>query len=192
MPETPLTRRQKLTIRIFEDAYMDLLEEHDAKDITIVMLCEAADMNRTTFYRRYIDIEDFRSQMTETLFQQIFSVLTEETSRAPRKKLLYALNVTAKNKRLLHHLLCDSSSNSAEKLLEKNLTIWYDATLGTKCTPDEAALCYAYLCGGIAQVWMQWIESNCKTPKEKVAQILEEIINCYYNMMGSGFILKNP
>ena len=83
MPETPLTRRQKLTIRIFEDAYMDLLEEHDAKDITIVMLCEAADMNRTTFYRRYIDIEDFRSQMTETLFQQIFSVLTEETSRAP-------------------------------------------------------------------------------------------------------------
>lgn len=65
-----------------------------------------------------------------------------------------------------------------------------DSVLGTGCTEDEADLCYSYLCGGIARLWVRWIASGCMVSKEKVALTIEEILKWYYNMMSSGFIIQ--
>ena len=125
MPEGELTRRQKVTIRMLQEAYVDLLEQHKAEEISIVMLCQEADVNRTTFYRYFLDLEDFRTKTVESLFSEIFAILgkAEEKQTSSRKKILYALNVTMKNKRLLRHLLSDSRSNLAERLLEEKMTL---------------------------------------------------------------------
>ena len=95
-----------------------------------------------------------------------------------------------KNKRLLRHLLGDSRSNLAERLLEEKMTLLRDSVLGTGCTEDEADLCYSYLCGSLARLWVRWIASGCKVPKEKVALTIEEILNWYYSIMSSGFITR--
>lgn len=72
MEDKKRTRRQQMTIRMLREAYVDLVKEMDPKDITIVRLCSAADVNRTTFYRYFEDIEDFSADMAKDLFDQIF------------------------------------------------------------------------------------------------------------------------
>ena len=193
MEEKKLTRRQQITIQMLREAYVDLLKESDAKDITIVRLCEAADVNRTTFYRYYLDLEEFVSAMSTELFYQIFSVLdiAESKSLVPRKKILQALNITLKNKKLFQHLLRDSHTGFVEKAMEEKLTLIKASVMGTGCTEGQGEICYSYLCGGLAGIWSKWVAQNCSTPKEQVAQIIEQFITSYYITLGNGFLIEN-
>ena len=194
MEEKKLTRRQQITIQMLREAYVDLLKESDAKDITIVRLCEAADVNRTTFYRYYVDLEEFVSAMSTELFYQIFSVLdlAESKNLVPRKKILQALNITIKNKKLFQHLLQDSHNGFVEKAMEEKLTLIKASVMGTGCTEGQGEICYSYLCGGLAGIWAKWVAQNCSTPKEQVAQIIEQFIVSYYNTLSNGFLLEKP
>ena len=194
MPEEKLTRRQLYTVHILQETYIDLLKKKPAHEISIVELCEQADINRTTFYRYYKDLDDLGEKMTEELFQQIFSILNAapQPGVSAQKQILQALNATLKNRKLCRHLLSDSHSDLAEKILEENLTLIKATVLSTGCTPEEGDLFYSYLCGGLARLWVNWINSNFKTPKEKVALIIEEIIVRYYEMLEGGFLLREP
>lgn len=191
METNKLTRRQKYTVRVIQEAYLELVEEKPASEITITELCEQADVNRTTFYRYYKDLEDLGDQMSLDLFGQIFAVLAEEQREGTaREQITKALNATLKNRKLCRHLLLDSHSDTAERALEEHLTLLLDTILSTGCTKAEAQLCYGYICGGLARLWISWIAGNFKTPKAKVAIIVEALINSYYEALSSGFILK--
>lgn len=192
MSEKKLTRRQQITIQMLREAYVDLMKEVDAKDITIVMLCERADVNRTTFYRYYIDLDEFVNAMSTELFYQIFSVLdiAESATINPRKKILQALNITIRNKKLFLHLLRDSNSGFVQRAMEEKLTLIKASVMGTGCTEGQGEICYSYLCGGLAGIWAKWVAQNCSTPKEQVAQIIEQFITSYYVTLGSGFLTE--
>lgn len=194
MPDEKLTRRQLYTVHTLQETYIDLLKKKPAHEISIVELCEQADINRTTFYRYYQDLDDLAEKMTEELFQQIFSILNAapQPGMSAQKQILQALNATLRNRKLCHHLLSESHSDLAEKILEENLTLMKATVLSTGCTPEEGDLIYSYLCGGLARLWVNWINSNFKTPKEKVALMIEEIIVRYYEMLEGGFLLKEP
>lgn len=194
MAEQSLSRRQQYTIRMLQETYIDLLQNNNASDISVVDLCMHADINRTTFYRYFKDLNDLSDQMRKDLFHQIFSILGQAGTgkESAQKQILQALNATLKNRKLCRHLLSDSHSDLAEKALEENLTLIKATVLSTGCTPQEGDLIYSYLCGGLARLWVNWINSNFKTPKEKVALMIEEIIVRYYEMLENGFILKEP
>lgn len=195
MEKQKLTRRQQYTVNMLREAYSDLLLELPADKITIVQICERADINRTTFYRYYTDIEDLRDQAIEELFKQIFDVLnfhSESGLGSAQDKILKALNVTVKNRKLCRHLLCENQTNLAERVLEENLHVFKHTILSTGCSEAEAQLCYSYLCGGLAKLWVNWIESDFAVPKKKVALTIEQIIQSYFTLLENGFILQQP
>lgn len=190
-----LSRRQQYTVKILQETYIDMLKEKTSGSISVVELCGAAEVNRTTFYRYFTDIEDLKSYMISDLFNQIFSplnALPTDASHSSQKRILQALNATIKNRKLCRHLLSESHTDLAEQSLEKNITVIRDTILSTGCTEADADLCYGYICGGLARLWITWIDSDFKTPKEKVALMIEEFIMGFYNLMSNGFILKNP
>ncbi|MBO7404426.1 MAG: TetR/AcrR family transcriptional regulator, partial [Clostridia bacterium] len=75
MDKKNMNRRQRMTVRLLEEAYLELLTEK--REANVAVLCEQADVNRTTFYRYFRDIEDLSEQMTAGLFDEIFSALDE-------------------------------------------------------------------------------------------------------------------
>lgn len=194
MENRTLSRRQRYTVEALQDAYMDLLNIKPFNQITIIELCELADINRTTFYRYYKDMDDLREQTIADLFQQIFSVLRlhkESQLISARAQILKALNITIKKRKVCRQLLCNQT-DMAEQALETNLTLIKDTIMSTGCNEDEGMLCYSYICGGLARLWIRWIEQDFATPKEKVALMIEEMLISYYNMMENGFILLQP
>lgn len=186
MEERKLTRRQKYTINMLQEAYVDLLQESADGNVSVVELCQRADVNRSTFYYYYTDIEDLKDRTISYIFQQIFEVLHNVKKDNPgdaHQQIRNALNITIKNKKLCRQLLCDSRAELVAKALEDNLSLfWYDI-LSTGCTDAIAKLSYSYFCGGLARLWIGWIESDCATPIDELAVLIEKIIVHYYTML---------
>lgn len=197
------SRQRQYILHALQDAYLELLQEIPADKISIVQLCARAEVNRTTFYRHYTSISDLREKLIENLFRQIFEVLEDypidkaliENSLGPRitrRQSLRALNATIKNRKLCKQLLCVEHTDLAVKALEENLLLFQATIRSTGCTEAEADLCYGYICGGLANLWIHWVASDFAAPKEKVAQIMEAIITDYYGLLSNGFLLQDP
>lgn len=50
--------RYKISSEKIETAFLSLLTKHSYEDISISQICQAADINRSTFYAHYDDIND--------------------------------------------------------------------------------------------------------------------------------------
>ena len=187
-----MSRRQRMTIRLLEEAYLELLDEEG--EVTVAALCDRADVNRTTFYRYFSDMEAFAEQMRSALFSKFFSLLdgieldTPAFSRdLSRRKILEALEITEKNEKLCRVLLVDGSSDLAVRSLEEHLTLLRD-TARAGCGEEEADLCYAAVCGAIARLWVRWIDGRFSVPKEKMVLLIEGILLRFYDLVGSGIL----
>ncbi len=187
-----MSRRQRMTIRLLEEAYLELLDEEG--EVTVAALCDRADVNRTTFYRYFTDMDDFAEQTRSALFSKFFSLLdgieldTPAFSRdLSRRKILEALQITEKNEKLCRILLVDGSSDLAVRSLEEHLTLLRD-TARAGCGEEEADLCYAAICGAIARLWVRWIDGRFSVPKEKMVLLIEGILLRFYDLVGSGIL----
>ena len=187
-----MSRRQRMTIRLLEEAYLELLDE--GTETTVAAVCDRADVNRTTFYRYFSDMEAFTEEMRSALFSKFFSLLdgieldTPAFSRdLSRRKILEALEITEKNEKLCRILLVDGSSDLAVRSLEEHLTLLRD-TARAGCGEDEADLCYAAVCGAIARLWVRWIDGRFSVPKEKMVLLIEGILLRFYDLVGSGIL----
>ena len=183
-----LTRRQKYTMRVLQEAYVELLQESADGDVSVVDLCHRADVNRSTFYYYYKDMEDFKDRTISYIFQQIFAVLhnvKEDVASDPQLQIRKALNITLENQNLCSQLLCESRVELVCKALEENLILFWNDILTTTCSPEIAKLSYNYFCGGLARVWINWIESDYAADVDEVAVLIERIIVHYYAMLGT-------
>ena len=187
-----MSRRQRMTIRLLEEAYLELLDGEG--EVTVAALCERADVNRTTFYRYFPDMEAFAEEMRSALFSKFFSLLdgidVDTPSFSPelsRTKIGNALEITEKNERLCRVLLLDGSSDLAVRSLEEHLTLLRD-TARAGCGEAEADLCYAAVCGAIARLWVRWIDGRFAVAKEKMVLLIEGILLRYYDLVGSGIL----
>ena len=187
-----MSRRQRMTIRLLEEAYLELLDE--GTETTVAAVCDRADVNRTTFYRYFTDMDDFAEQTRSALFSKFFSLLdgieldTPAFSRdLSRRKILEALQITEKNEKLCRVLLVDGSSDLAVRSLEDHLTLLRD-TARAGCGEEEADLCYAAICGAIARLWVRWIGGRFSVPREKMVLLIEGILLRYYDLVGSGIL----
>ena len=187
-----MSRRQRMTIRLLEEAYLELLDE--GTETTVAAVCDRADVNRTTFYRYFSDMEAFTEEMRSALFSKFFSLLdgieldTPAFSRdLSRRKILEALEITEKNEKLCRILLVDGSSDLAVRSLEEHLTLLRD-TARAGCGEEEADLCYAAVCGAIARLWVRWIDGRFAVPKEKMVLLIEGILLRFYDLVGSGIL----
>ena len=70
-----MDKRSQKTIRAIQSTLLQLLCAKQVREIKIVDLCTAADINRTTFYLHYTGIADvlegLRNEITERIFLTI-------------------------------------------------------------------------------------------------------------------------
>lgn len=54
--------RQKI-----QAAVIDLLKDHELQDLRVTIICQKAQINRSSFYNNYIDIYDLTDKLREYL-----------------------------------------------------------------------------------------------------------------------------
>lgn len=102
-------RRVRRTRTLLINALISLLELKSFKDITVKDLCDAADINRGTFYLHYKDIYDMIEQIEQDIMDQFEELLsqhtTEELETDPYSLIYDIFEFTAENADLCKTLL---------------------------------------------------------------------------------------
>ena len=65
------TRRVRMTKKMIKDAYIELLERNPSKRLSITDICHVADINRSTFYMHYEDVNQLVTEIEDDLLDCI-------------------------------------------------------------------------------------------------------------------------
>ena len=74
----PENRRVRMTKGFIRDAYVDFVEENPNATPSVTEICERADVNRSTFYTHYKDIDALRVEIEDMVFENVPVLFPED------------------------------------------------------------------------------------------------------------------
>ena len=181
-------RRVQRTLRMLDEALMDLLEEKPMSEIGVTELCAAADINRNTFYSHYSNPNDVLAHLEQQLLSQIGDALSASSSS--EKATETVLRTLHDNKRLAKVLLSDNASSAVVYTLfdsARTRAMSKANRHSNKLSPAYQILMSEFsLAGGIAVI-RSWAADGMQLPPNDVAKFIRIVSNT-----GSDGIQESP
>ena len=164
--EEKKNRNALRSIRLLEEAYLELLSEKDAEKISVTDVTRRADLNRGTFYAHYDGIHDLESSLTEKLVQRLTVILEEVMDSSflqnPRPILDRIGAFLIENSDLLHRLVFCKKLLPIIALLEERLREQMISKLTVEY-PDEMPFIFFitdYVVGGMLHAYTSWLSGK--------------------------------
>ncbi|WP_102338301.1 TetR/AcrR family transcriptional regulator [Collinsella provencensis] len=164
--EEKKNRNALRSIRLLEEAYLELLSEKDAEKISVTDVTRRADLNRGTFYAHYDGIHDLESSLTEKLVQRLTVILEEVMDSSflqnPRPILDRIGAFLIENSDLLHRLVFCKKLLPVIALLEERLREQMISKLTVEY-PDEMPFIFFitdYVVGGMLHAYTSWLSGK--------------------------------
>lgn len=179
MADGQMSAVRRRTKKLIQDSFIGLLEDKPLQKITVRDLCSAADINRATFYRYYVDLNELNDELADNLFQKLFCNLADRSvargsadKEAARTLFVEALRIMEKNQQLCRNLLRGTKGAFAKRLRSSlELLVYKDS----RCPfPEKAGLMLDYMIAGIIESTHSWLEGGCAVDKVSFADMLYE------------------
>ena len=167
-----MSRRNRITKMLFRVSLMELMQKKPFEKVTIKGVCEQADLNRTTFYLHYRDVETLLEDTVNDYVDNVVEALRDE-----EKPLVKCLNYVKKNNTTSETLLCGMGGEELRRdVLNRVIAAIQDLlpVVGTKRFNDYF---YTFLVEGSAYTVARWIKSDFDIPTDELAAILGNYIN---------------
>lgn len=170
-----LDARIRYTKKVIRESFVTLLKQKKFEEITLKEVCELAGINRSTYYRHYKDIYDWRDQM-EAEYRQKIQVISEQVGSVSfEQALTLLLRLIQSELDIMTSLLYFGGEPSTMQLIHKIFDT-HDGNL-VDSAADEAErtrlerLHYyrIYGCSGLIVSW--FIHGAKETPEEMAHQI---------------------
>ncbi|MGM9629428.1 TetR/AcrR family transcriptional regulator [Butyricicoccus sp.] len=166
-------QRIALTKRLLKESLLQLMPDKSIQNITVSELCQAAQINRSTFYNHYGCPADVLAEIENGVIDDLNEIWKEEGSRKNwtlDKRVEALCTYLQENRSLSKLLLRDSDTNSgfATLLLHAaHVQATYEQTLSYIKDQDNKRLMITFLINGAYHMIRQWLlEDIPKTPKE--------------------------
>lgn len=156
-------RRIKRTKSLLKNGLIELMKEKDVQKITVKELVEHVDINRSTFYLHYNDIDDLLTEIEDALMSEIMDVCDTYSNIAHLEEsyaFILTLFQTFDHHRDLCKLLVNIGGNNhftqkMEEALEEKIRIKLDALLGdSSIIPANSYIFYRSGCIGLLRYWI--------------------------------------
>ena len=186
----PEDRRVKRTKKALRDCLFQLLDEKSVEEITVKELTAMADINRSTFYFYYKDIDDMIMQIQD----EIYSVFERDVIRSATvfitredfmQYLVRFLTFCKDREKICKFVMSNDPKNNLSKRIKSGLMMCIPDT--TKVFPENDPKRYLtdYAVAGFWQRIIQWMYDGMKIPPNEMAAFLA---NVYF--YGSRFVLS--
>ena len=182
-PEKKEDRRVRRTKKLLTQALTRLLQEKQAKEITVKELTELADMNRGTFYLYYKDIFDMLDKTEDSLFAALDAIMDrheEEALTAQTKPMLLDLFAFIQENQEMCRVLLSANGdmNFLHRLNEVVREKCRSAWLALRKGQDEDAFDYHYsfVVFGCAGLIRAWVNRDCPESAEEMAELADRMI----------------
>lgn len=169
-------RRIRYTRHALQTALIERMQQKPLNRITVREVCEAADINRSTFYMHYKDMYDLIDEIEEQVYQDIDAIFAKEPPSVQNMEQL--LNYVQKNKDLFRCQFQQRSGISISRF-STILHAHYGKKLlynHTAAPSLESIYLYEFLYTGILGVLQKWLQNDCKDDCKQVAEVVWRMI----------------
>lgn len=161
-------KRRRDSREKIERVFIELLQTHDLKDITVSKIIEMSELNRSTFYSNYLDIYDLADKTREKLendFSNLFADYDYFNERTGALKMFKHI----KENQIFY--------NTYFKLCydDKHLISIYDKKRAEK-EQIEGNIRYhiEFFRNGLNAIIKLWLADGCKESPEEMAEVLKQ------------------
>ena len=177
-PEKKEDRRVRRTKKLLTQALTRLLQEKQAKEITVKELTELADMNRGTFYLYYKDMFDMLEKIEDGMFEALDAIVSlhehDDVSQQTKPILLDLFRFIQDNQEMCRVLLSPHGDMNFlhrlnEVVREKCLKAW--PNIRKEKGEADFDYHYSFVVFGCAGIIRAWVNRNCPESAEKMAEM---------------------
>ena len=170
--------RYKVHSEKIENAFLSLLEIHKYDDITISQICKRANINRSTFYCHYTDINDLIIKVEKKFAQETAGIFNFGERRS-HEAMVEMFTFVRDNKHFYKAFLNIPYTTFAEHDTKATCLENVGKDYDVKSSIDMGLYYRASFFGaGIKEMCRLWLENDCKeTPEQMASLLLEEYKN---------------
>ena len=175
-------RRVRITKRAIKESLIELMQEYPITKISVKMICDAADINRSTFYAHYTDPSDLLKKIEQDVILDLkkhvasirFNDQTEQTVPVVVRVLEYARENAALLKALLGGNGDTSFRNELMYLMQEKMIeeIREDKRLDARITKYVEL----FVISGVQSLIYKWLEDGCTDDTGKLAEMTTALL----------------
>ena len=174
------------------EALITLLEKKDFEYITIKEICDAAGVNRSTFYLHYENTSDLLKETTRFVIDKHLSYYEIDEERISsrfeacnREELLFVtdeyltpyLTFIKENQRLFRVSIKQFHSMQMDKVYTKMFDHIFNPILARFCIPEEERpYVIKFYLTGVFAIIMEWLNKNCSDSMETVIRVIADCV----------------
>jgi AcrR family transcriptional regulator len=186
MSEEKSDRRVKYTRMVLRESLVALLQQRPIDKISVKSLCEAADINRSTFYSHYRDQYDLLQQIQAEVLEDLTEYLVAYNFRGSeadlRRIMKRIFEYIAANAALCQVLLADNGDASLQRAVMKIVKLQSEKELLDAGLADAEVFEYLllYWVNGSMGMVHWWLQSAMKKSASEMADM---VVTLTYNGM---------
>jgi len=179
MDTTKMDRRARYTRMVLKQSLLELMKERPISKISVKELCEKADVNRTTFYAHYNDIEELLKQIEEELFEIIKQSLEHGLGEESVSAMLMDILTGIKDNGELCKVLF--SQYGDQSCLADILKFAHDKTIKTwkHLSPDisnsDMEKLYLFFSSGSVAMIREWVLNGMVESTASIALFIDRL-----------------
>lgn len=176
-----LDARARYTRNTIENCFMEILKRKPLTKITVTEICQAAQINRATFYKHYLDVTDLLEQIEKELLCRLRSVIgvVTDSEGISNEDLLCAIEQMLEFIRRENATYMTLSEETADPALliktfdmVNNLFFPVLQRRRSGLSKSGQEMLYNYLTLGCGGVLMTWIRNGMRESSHEVAVFL--------------------
>lgn len=171
-------KRRTLTKRLIREAMLELLKTKGIQEVTVRELCDAAGVNRTTFYNHYCGTYDVLAEIEKEFLAQLSGVdsILGQGDGLERHIEALCLKLKQNAETALVLLANNIDPGFSSKLLKTHGCSEIGQKVGSEYSPEEIELLTEFVSGGAYSMVCQWLEGGCRQSPHQIASLLTSVI----------------
>lgn len=176
MKNDPRTRYTKMIIK---KSFLELIRCKPVSKITVREICDRAEINRSTFYKHYLDCYDLLDKVQEDALAQFDAMMAGIEEKGPRPALLAMLEGLKRNAAAFQLDVPNSGVGDFTRQLVQHCYRYLDLRFGDsaeqKWNEDRKEISYTFLIGGVSSIIERWMQRGYQEPPEQVVDAILEM-----------------
>lgn len=174
MKEQSENRRVRMTKRLMKDALLNLLERTELSGITVTAVCEAADVNRSTFYSYYTSPSDLLREIEQEALDRIPAPAAPQDRQGEENLLRTTgafFDYVRENAQVFRILFRESlNAGFSARMVGLLCAQMISGVEGT----DEASVHFRrlYIAYGTVGMLREWIDAGFPVSSQKIAEMM--------------------
>ena len=175
---TKNNQRYQDTEKLIQDTLLSLAQEKELHKVTVRAICEAAHINRSSFYLHYLDIHDLIDKMGRKMMKEVGEMMESHGNvidffLAP-DSMAQMIDYVKEHHTFFDIYLTHYTTEASESfsLLWEYAAKPYMLERCSTIVEDEMWYHFSFFKAGFISVLSQWLHRGCPETPERLAEII--------------------